>query len=210
LKKQIFLFALIPILALLTSLQAAKASDSSTEVKEAIPSDLYISGIDEQRAIAAGNQVVVRNGSKVLIDGKTGFEITRIQIKPSSEKIDIVPKNAVAGNCGTSYLYMQNLGGRKYQFSTGFDLSAGKALNFSWQILINSQWTFPRSGSYNFQWSDSGPVLLTAHWTSGWKLDQSTAPSGSLHVGRLMQGVVYRSDGAICTSGYPTASLNVY
>jgi hypothetical protein len=210
LKLQIFVPAFVSILAFTSPMNQANAAETLTSVQNVVAGDLSISGIDEQVAKAAGNQVVIRNGYKVLIDGNTGREIARIRTNLSPGIIDPSPRNAVVGNCGTSYLYIQNLGGKKYQFSTGFDLTVGKSRDFSWQILVNSQWTYPNSGSYNFQWSDSGPMLLTTHWTSGWKVDQSTAPSGSLHVGRVLKGIVYRSDGVICTSGYPTASAYVY
>jgi hypothetical protein len=52
-------------------------------------------------------------------------------------------------------------------------------------------------------------MFATAHWTSGWKVDRSSAPYGSLHLGRVVKGFAYRTDGVICSSGFPNASVNV-
>jgi hypothetical protein len=210
LKKNGMHFAIFGLLILTSSIGEAAASETALNSQSPLSSELKVVGIDDAVAQTAGNKVLIKDGFKILIDGATGSEITRIRVASIIGGFGPAPLNAVAGNCGTSYLYMQNLGSRKYQFSTGFDLTVGKARDFSWQILINSQWNYPNTGSYNFQWSDAGPMLLSAHWTSGWKVDQTTAPYGSIHVGRVMKGIVFRSDGVICTSGYPTANISVY
>lgn len=174
-----------------------------------VSTEMSITGIDEKIAVASGNKVLYKNGYKILLNGTSGAEIARVPVKSSFPVIDPTPSNAISGNCGTSYLYLKNLGKGNYQFSTGFDLATGKAQDFTWKIQVASTWTYPNSGSYNYEWSDTGPMNASAHWTSGWKTDRSTAPYGSLHIGRVIKGFAYRNDGVICTSGYPSASVNV-
>jgi hypothetical protein len=195
---------------LLGSINIASADEAAPLDQGFIASELTVTGIDDAIAASAGNKVIIKNGYKILLSGVTGVEIARIPVKSSSPQIDLTPKNAVSGNCGTSYFYLQNIGKGRYQFSTGFDLVTGKAKDFSWQIQVSSQWFYPNSGSYNFDWSDTGPMFATAHWTSGWKVDRSSAPYGSLHLGRVVKGFAYRTDGVICSSGFPNASVNVF
>lgn len=206
------LLILIPICSILsvTAMNQTLADNSDFQIGMINSAELSVVGFDEDIAAQAGNRIVIRNGYKILVSNLTGNEISRIRIRSFPRLIDLKPLNFVSGNCGTSYFYIQNIGGGRYQFSTGFDLTTGKARDFSWDLSISSQWSFPNGGSYNFQWSDRGPLILTTHWTSGWKVDQTTAPSGSLHLGIVVKGVVYRSDGAICTSGYPNASVRVF
>ena len=206
------LLMLIPIFSITTviSMNQTLADNADLQISMINSSELSVVGFDEKIAAEAGNHIVIRNGYKLLISNLTGKEISRIRQNSFPRAIDPKPENLVSGNCGTSYFYIQNIGRGRYQFSTGFDLSTGKARDFSWDLFISSQWTFPNGGSYNFQWSDRGPLILTNHWTSGWKVDQTTAPFGSLHLGRVVKGVVYRSDGAICSSGYPNASVRVF
>jgi hypothetical protein len=195
---------------LLGGINAATADDALPLSQRIFASEMTVAGIDDEIAASAGNKVIIKNGYKILLNGITGGEITRIRLLSSSSQIEATPKNAVTGNCGTSYFYLKNIGKGRYQFSTGFDLVTGKAKDFSWQIQVSSQWAYPSSGSYNFDWSDTGPMFATAHWTSGWRVDRSSAPFGTLHLGRVVKGFAYRTDGVICTSGFPNASVNVF
>ena len=195
----------------MTSLPGSAIADTNIPLEPTVMvSEMTIVGIDDAIAARAGNRVKIGDGYKILINGTTGVEIARVTWKGAKKQKGVSPMGLVTGNCGTSYLYLQNLGSGRYQFSTGFDLSTGYAIDFDWYVSVTAQWTYPNTGSYNFQWSDHGPLWPTQHWTSGWRSDLTEAPSGTTHVGRVTSGRAYRTDGAICYSGYPTASVQVY
>lgn len=214
-KIRIMRFIVLTLLLVLLSPNTAHASSSvmpSAINLDYVSAEMTIVGIDEEIAAKAGNRIKVINGYKILINGFTGLEIARVPLNLNTNKLIgvITPMNVVTGNCGTAYIYLQNLGNSLYQYSTGFDLTSGYAYDFDWYISIIAEWTYPYSGSYNFAWDDHGPLWPSQHWSSGWKVDDTTAPFGTLHVGRVTSGTVYRTDGAICYSGYPTSSVRVY
>lgn len=175
-------------------------------------SQLTVGAIDDKIAAKAGNKVRVENGYKVLYDGATGAEIARVAIGngglPNGGTIS--PYGTVTSNCGTSYIYLQNLNNLRYQFSTGFDLTVGSAYDFHWSISVYASWTYPHSGGYGFEWSDSGPMWPGQHWTSGWKQDTTPAPSGTYHLAAIKSGTAYRTDGVVCYAGAATAAAYIW
>jgi len=176
---------------------------------------MTVVGIDAAVAERAGNRVAVENGHKVLYDGKTGAELARVALGATTSKTGGVPTpmGVVTGNCGSSYMYLATAPRQNnnlyYQFSTGFDLSTGSAYDFDWYTAFDSSWAY---GTYHFEWSDHGPLIpAKQHWTSGWKTEPTSgAPTGTVFVGRVSSGTAYLTNGAICTSGYPTGSVAIY
>lgn len=203
------LMVLIPIRANAATGQIPLPADTTVAIST---SQLAVVAIDNRVAAKAGNKVRVENGFKILYDGATGTELARVAIGVggSSSGGTISPYNTVTGNCGTSYIYLQNLNNLRYQFSTGWDLTTGSAYNFDWSISVTASWTFPHSGSYYHGWSDAGPLWPTGHWTSGWQQSTTDAPSGTNHFAQVTSGYVYRSDGAVCYAGSATAATTVW
>lgn len=203
------LIVLIPIQAGADASQTLV--NSSTQVAVAT-SQLTVGDIDEKTAVRAGNHVRVEKGFKVLYDGVTGAEIARVAIGGggSPRSATVSPYNTVTGNCGTSYIYIQNLNYLKYRYSTGFDLTSGYAYDFHWETKVIASWTYPWSGNYNAEWSDSGPMWPGQHWTSGWRQETTTAPSGNIHQAQVTSGVAYRTDGVVCYAGSANAWTYVW
>lgn len=203
------LIVLIPVQASAGARQTPITS--STQVVVAT-SQLTVGAIDEKVAAKAGNHVRVENGFKVLYDGATGAELARVAIgsaaSPSGAKI--TPYNTVTGNCGTSYIYLQNLNLSRYQYSTGWDLTSGSAFDFHWEVAVTASWTWPSPGSFNSIWGDSGPMWPGQHWTSGWRQGITSAPTGVYHVAQVTSGTVYRTDGAVCYAGSATAAAYIW
>lgn len=181
---------------------------SSTQIVVAT-SQLTVGAIDEKVAVKAGNHVRVENGFKVLYDGATGAELARVAIgsAASTSGGKIVPYNTVTGNCGTSYIYLQNLSLGKYQYSTGWDLTSGLAFDFNWEITVTASWS---SGSFSSTWGDAGPMWPGQHWTSGWRQGLTRAPNGIYHFAQVTSGTVYRTDGAVCYAGSATAGAYIW
>lgn len=203
------LIVLIPVQA--RAVAAQTPVSASTEVVIST-SQLTVGAIDNKVAARAGNHVRVENGYKVLYDGATSAEIARVPIGSggSPNGGTISPYGTITGNCGTSYIYLQNLNNLRYQFSTGFDLTAGSAYDFDWSISVTASWTFPSSGGYGFHWSDSGPMWPGQHWTSGWIQQTTSAPSGAYHVAEVTSGTAYRTDGVVCYAGPATAAAYIW
>lgn len=205
----LLLIVLIPVQV--SAVAGQTPATASTQVVVAT-SQLTIGAIDNKVAAKAGNHVRVENGYKVLYDGATGAELARVAIggtgSPSGATVS--PYNTVTGNCGTSYIYLQNLNQLKFQFSTGFDLTSGSAYDFHWNTAVTASWTHPSSGGFSSAWSDSGPMWPGQHWTSGWRQDTTTAPSGTIHQAQVTSGTVYRTDGVVCYAGSPNAWTYVW
>jgi hypothetical protein len=164
---------------------------------------MFVGGIDETQASRVGNRVVHDDGYRVLLDGQTGAELARVPIAPRSVSGGSpITLGTVYGDCGASYLHMQDAGSYNnvFKFSTGFDIIYN-ALDFTWFVRFDGPATY--SGS----WGDNGPMWPNEVWTSGWKTEYTT--DDGWHTGYVSLGVAYATNGTICYSGGPSAATNV-
>ena len=200
------LLAAVFTLAISGTASAGGALAAEGEPPEATETNVVmtITDIDENRAREAGNVVKVRDGYRVLIDGKSGEEIARVPLKDKEKASGDVSTNATGtayGDCGSSYVSIENVSQSDiYRFRTGFDLTSS-AVDFDWYINIRAS---NSSGVYNFDWSDHGPMWPDNNWTSGWKTDDT--PLNAYHYIRITSGTAYLANGGVCTSGYPSAN----
>ncbi|MGP3928272.1 hypothetical protein [Streptomyces sp. 8N616] len=169
---------------------------------------MNVGGIDEEAARKAGNKVRIEGDEKVLIDGKTGAEIARIPADADQAREQALsPRNVVTGNCGLSYFFLQDdPNPQQYEWITGFIVN-GSAYDFAWYVNTRGEWD---SGVYNYEWEDVGPMWPDSEWSSEIQTDDTTAPGGTYHYGRVTSGTAYLVDGRVCFSGYPNHSDYVY
>lgn len=178
---------------------------------------MFVSGIDEKQAAKAGNIIRTEGSEKVLVDGKTGAELARVPADPKTAEAQALRQSqasakpgvtgdtgTVHGNCGSSYVSIDDVGQKDiYRFKTGFKVK-GEAVDFKWRLNIHAE---KGSSVYNFDWGDDGPMWPDDTWTSGWKNDDT--PVNGRHVARVTSGMAILTNGKICVAGFPTAATDV-
>ncbi len=117
------------------------------------------------------------------------------------------PADHVAGNCGTSYLFMDP-GVQRMTIRTGFTIVPAKppATYVSWRVNIRKD----TGGGFMMPWSESvksGGVVGPSYFWHGQKVKTNLAPG--LYEGLVTVAAAQLSNGEICTSGHPTASARV-
>jgi hypothetical protein len=194
---------------LVAAVPSTVGADPGDPVVRTLSAEMFVGGIDEAQAAKAGNIVRLDGRDKVLIDGRTGAELGRVPADPVVARERAVrasqgmtPFNEVPGNCGRSHMYLRDVSQNDiYQFKTGFNVISN-AGDFDWKINISAS---TGSGSYNFDWEDSGPMWPDQDWTSGWKNDNT--PLNGWHNARVTYGVAFLTNGNVCYSGHPHASV---
>jgi hypothetical protein len=178
---------------------------------------MFVGGIDEKQAAKVGNIVRIEGSEKVLVDGKTGAELARIPADPKAAEAQALRQSkasaksgaaratgTVYGNCGSSFVSIEDVGQRDiYRFRTGFKVN-GSAFDFKWRLNIRAE---TGSSTYNFDWGDNGPMWPDNDWTSGWKNDDT--PVNGWHVARVRTGLAILTNGKVCVAGYPSAGTYV-
>lgn len=112
----------------------------------------------------------------------------------------VTPENVVSGNCGSSWLWYDAIGGSAAQINTGFNLTQ-PATSYWWLVTIDdggghSAQTWSGGLFFRNRWGVTRTVRNMTHGASGAKV--STASSAILW------------DGAVCTSGGPADFTWVY
>lgn len=192
------------------------AAPATTEVT----AQMYYSGIDVAQAESVGNEVVYEDGDQILIDGETGEEILRIPYSTTSLAAaagPFVSSGGVAtptgtqtrtGDCGSSTVAIYNDSqSDRYRFSTSWTSTSGPAFDFTWAVTVRANWG---SGTYQYVWGDVGPLALRTSWTSGTRYDFTDAPYGTNHTIWVSTGIIYLTNGGVCTSAEPIASAVVH
>jgi hypothetical protein len=182
-----------------TAHAADGASDAAVStVRLELP--MRLGGYDLQQVERAGNRIVRDGDSDVLIDGRTGKEISRVSSGAHTF-------GTVIGDCGSSYVDISDSrGDRKITFVTGFNLygpSGGDAFDFSWDVTG----TGPVANAYMY-WEDSGPQFPGPRWDSG--RVSKAIPSGSSGFWFVeANGYAVLTNGGVCYSGRPNDTASV-
>lgn len=166
---------------------------------------MLVTDIDVVQAAKAGNRVVVRGNYRVLIDGRTGVELARVP-RSGAKPGDVSTQNTVYGNCGTSYSYLHEYGGADYYYNTGFNVN-GSAYSYDWNGYVRGEWS---GGADVLEFDFGGGLAFRSSWSSGYRYDSQSAPSGTWYYGRVTYGVAWLTDGRVCTSGYPNDGKYLY
>ncbi|GAA2614813.1 hypothetical protein GCM10010411_57210 [Actinomadura fulvescens] len=104
----------------------------------------------------------------------------------------VTPMNVVRGNCGKAWLWLSDVGRRKYKVRTGFELAgARRAVSYSWRVQVNG----PRRWSKRHSWNGG------LWWRKSWEGSrESTVPRGGIHSGTVVAGAVVLSNGRACAA----------
>lgn len=134
---------------------------------------MQLVGFDERQAALSGNRVVYLPTETQLVDGRSGAVLGRVPLPT------VRPWNGgiVFGSCGSSYIYMVDLPGPRFTFTTGFDIDE-LAVLYSWQVDIRGEY---ENGVDSIDWENEGPLAARATWTSGDVRQQQDAPSGTTY-----------------------------
>lgn len=101
-----------------------------------------------------------KNGTKVLIDGRSGKEILRIHAKGRAvQPKGATPFGTATGNCGASSIELYRTGGANLRVDTGFSLRK-TSVAWSWAFNVHAE---DRRGAYNWDWDDEGAMLGTSN-----------------------------------------------
>ncbi|PKQ17510.1 MAG: hypothetical protein CVT68_08150 [Actinobacteria bacterium HGW-Actinobacteria-8] len=143
----------VVVASMLALVGAGPASAAEVEPSAASPVlvsatvvPMVITGFDPQVAIDNGYEVVYdeagtpRLADSSLIPGQT------------SSIGMITPMNQVDGNCGSSWVYLYDVGAKKYRVDTGFAVIL-PAVSYSWTALV---------GGYSHSWS--GGLFWRKSW----------------------------------------------
>lgn len=171
-------------------------------------------GIDDAQAAKVGNIVRYEGDRKLLIDGRSGKVLIDIPADPTLAKQEAIEKsgkietrgkyrNVAYGDCGYSYMYLQDApGGGNFRFWTGFELYSN-AHDFGWEVTLNAS-------GFNYQWSDYGPMDSGPSWTSGWVTDD-TPSVGYWHYIEVDPGSsAFLDNGGRCYTYGPADTAYIY
>ena len=128
----------------------------------------------EIRTDSAGRQYSAPQGSSTLA--------------PAPGDLSVAPYNVVTGNCGSSYVYLYDIGDKKYRVSTGFGVVA-PAVGYTWSANVVG----PR---YNTTHRWTGGLFFRRTWQGA---AVSLVNVAGVHTARA-SGWAVLSNGAICRS----------
>ncbi len=148
---------------------------------------MTIAGFDTK--VAAAHGFAIRTDSKGRL---VSVPVT------ASAKASVSPNNMETGNCGSSWVYIYDVGVKKYRVDTGFGVQTS-AINYTWYVNI------------------VGPHYdITPHWQGG--LAFSTVWSTSYY-GTVSYGGTYSAkawgqatlwNGSVCVSMGPIDNQAIY
>lgn len=153
---------------------------------------MVVTDFDEEVAAANGYEIIE------LADG-TRASVPVDRLSTNLDDLGVENYNTVAGNCGTSTVYMHDDGTGRAYVGTGFRLTRG-AISYSWSVTVAGI-----QGTYTKKFG--GGLLNRKEWTgsftwtvpgSGW-YTSTVSPSSSVTL----------NNGSVCSSGSPTDSVYV-
>lgn len=112
----------------------------------------------------------------------------------------VAPANRIGGNCGYSWLYYDAIGHSAAQINTGFQLK-WPAVSYYWKVNLRDA-----GGSSSQTWG--GGLFFRSRWGTSKEVTHMTHGHSEARVSKASSVIL--SNGAVCTSGGPWDSTNVY
>jgi hypothetical protein len=138
-------------------------------------------------------KVRLDNGTDIAIPAKDKNLAMRYAAKSVMS-----PQNQVRGNCGSSYIYVNELpDGHPVHMDTGFDV-IHPAISYSWHASIHG---FSGSG-YDYDYHASGDLAFRVGW-HGQHSSHTDYPRGTYAAGVYKDSFALLDNGSVCTSGGP-------
>ncbi|MBO9556618.1 hypothetical protein [Cellulomonas sp.] len=108
------------------------------------------------------------------------------------------PDNIVTGNCGSSWVFLYDVGALRYSVDTGFGLVSA-AVSYSWAANVVGP-------AYNYTPAWSGALLLKTAWSAQGARSVSLPGTYSAK----SSGTAVLATGVICRSQGPVANQAIY
>lgn len=183
---------------------AAPAPVPATDTVEA---PMYIDSFDaavadangyELREDAQGRLVTVKKGAPI----ETGTVLP--PNLPGTGQVSvpgtISPMGVVAGNCGTSFLYITNPSTLTFKVRNGFSVNS-PAISYSWASTATGP-------GYAYTKKDSGALALRSSWVNEWSRTISANQRGSYFASA--NGIATLANGTKCVSAIPTDISDIF
>lgn len=171
--------------------RASAPSSQTPRLMSVTRVDMVVAGFDAATAKAHG-YTITTNAKGQQISVPTAAAAT------SSATGSATPDNVVSGNCGSSYVFLYDIGSKKYRVATGFGVFHS-AVGYLWRANVIG----PR---YNYTHRWSGGLLLRRTW--------SGSAVGLVNVAGFhtvkASGYTALSNGAICYSLGPIDTEAIY
>ena len=180
-----------------TSASSAVAGPAAPVAVERTYFTMHVVGFDAQIAAMNGYRI------KHYPDGRE-YSI-KVDAKSGTETLNggALPANEVAGNCGTSWIEFDAIGGLAAQLGTGFDVPL-PASGYTWKVNVTDQIgsgiAINESRFLNPHRKSWAKVVTTRSGSRGSAFSQVVTPTS----------VATLENGAICRSGGPTSYTNYY
>ena len=157
------------------------------------------------RVIGFDAQVAAMNGYQIKRHPDGREYSVKMGDKAGMPALDggLLPANEVAGNCGTSWIEFDAIGGLAAQLGTGFDVPL-PASGYTWKVNVTDQIgtgvAINESRFLNPHRKSWAKVVTTRSGARGSAFSQVVTPTS----------VATLENGAVCRSGGPTSYTNYY
>lgn len=193
---------------------SVEADDGRLAQQEAIQEFADRSGYDaadvEARLRADGvpdNVAIELDAMRLVEPSEAGLTVDELQLlEPAlTDRIAQEPGDAgtlsgpvVEGECGISYVFINNIGPLLYGIETGFILNAPRtAYAYNWRVQVTSPFGFSR----NHRWA--GPLANRGTW-EGTRVDD--VPLATSYNAAASGWAAMNDTGLLCTSAGPNSS----
>jgi hypothetical protein len=191
------------VLAALGTSAAADATTAPTTTT--VQQGMYVAGFDPQIAAAHGYKIVTYpNGDQqsVPVDANSTQPKSLVLHHNTTVRGVMAPDansdyDRVVGNCGISWIAVQQTAASQVQVGSGFTVFPAPAVGYSWTISLSD-----RNGTSHQ--SAEGGLFFRTSWARVWtKLNQH-----GYTFDYVLSGVADLDDGTVCFSGRPSVSIS--
>ncbi|MFI0449240.1 hypothetical protein [Actinomadura sp. 6N118] len=159
-------------------------------VKALVP--LAVAGVTLVSGTAASASISAADARGSAPDRLVEVGLVEVDSIEVAESDAVTPMNVVRGNCGKAWLWLSDVGRRKYKVRTGFELAGSRrAVSYSWRVQVNG----PRRWSKRHSW-DSG-LWFRKKWEGS---RESNVPRRGIYSGTVVAGAVALSNGRACAA----------
>ena len=175
---------------------AEPATGKAPAVGGRINTPMYVVGFDRRVATENGYEIR-RHATGAEYSAKVGT------VAGESTAAGALPANEIAGNCGTSWVEFDAIGGLKAQLGTGWDVPL-PAKSHQWRVSVTDQIGSGRAVNV--------AQGLTPHRKSWNRVTttQSGARGSAYALVETPYSLAVLENGAVCRSGGPTSYTNYY
>jgi hypothetical protein len=147
------------------------------------------------KAVGFDSKVAAANGYEIRMDSDgTPYSVKIGSTEgPSAE-------NRLPGDCGRPHVYFTPIGNRKAVIDTGFDVTRGPAIDYSWVVTVTDSWGVSRK-----TWG--GPLWFAYHWVG---THTFTSTGTGYAYADVTTGIAILANGSICYSHGPWARANIF